>query len=57
MKRFACGDVVPNCESTWVCSTDDEILARVAQHAKADHGLEDLSPELVLAVRSLIGSE
>ena len=47
MKSFACGDVVPGCEATWVCSTDDEILALVAEHANASHGITTVSPELV----------
>lgn len=54
MKSFACGEVVPNCEASWVCSTEDEILARVAQHAREDHGLDSISPDLVNAVRAHI---
>jgi len=54
MKSFTCGEVVPNCEATWVCSSEDEILARVAQHAVEDHGLESVSPDLVAAVRAHI---
>ncbi len=56
MKSFACGEVVPNCEASWVCTSDEEILARVAQHAREDHGLESVSPELVAAVREHIRS-
>lgn len=56
MKRFACGDVVPGCEASWVCSSDDEILAHVAAHAAIAHGLTDVSDELVAAVRSHIAS-
>lgn len=54
MKSFACGEVVPNCEASWVCSTEDEILARVAEHATEVHGLETVSPDLVAAVRAHI---
>lgn len=54
MKAFACGDVVPGCEARWVCSSEDEILARVGEHAAAVHGLTDLAPELVRAVRTRI---
>ena len=57
MKRFACGDVVPNCQATWVCSTEDEILARVAEHAARDHGMTSVSPDLVDAVRASIHSD
>ena len=54
MKSFSCGDVVPGCNASWVCDTDDEILAAVAQHAAAVHGLTSVSPELVGAVRAAI---
>ncbi|MCW2497312.1 DUF1059 domain-containing protein [Jatrophihabitans sp.] len=54
MKSFACGEVVPNCEASWVCSTEDEILVQVARHARQDHRLDSISPELVEAVRSHI---
>lgn len=51
MKQFACGDVVPGCESSWVCETDDDVLAAVAAHAVADHGIVEVPSELVDAVR------
>ena len=54
MKQFACGDVVPGCEASWVCTTEDDILSQVAAHAAADHGLFEISPDLVAAVRSHI---
>jgi predicted small metal-binding protein len=47
VKSFACGDVVPGCDATWVCSTDDELLAEVARHAKLEHGLTEIPAELV----------
>ncbi len=54
MKTFACGDVVPGCQASWVCDTDDDILTRVAAHASADHGLVEVSDDLVAAVRAHI---
>ena len=56
MKRFACGDVVPNCEASWVCSTEDEILAEVAAHATVEHGLTEIPAELIDAVRQHVVS-
>ncbi|WP_235929091.1 DUF1059 domain-containing protein [Marisediminicola senii] len=46
VKSFACGDVVPGCEATWVCSTEDEMLALVASHANTVHGIETLTGDL-----------
>lgn len=54
MKQFACGDVVPGCDARWVCDTEDEILARVAVHAREAHGFDAVPPELVDEVRSRI---
>ncbi|WP_104168014.1 DUF1059 domain-containing protein [Arthrobacter sp. SX1312] len=51
MKLFACGDVVPGCDARWICSTEDDILAAVGAHAASAHGLTEITPELVGAVR------
>lgn len=39
MKAFRCGDVVPGCLHEFVGADRDEVLARVARHAREDHGL------------------
>ncbi|HEX4493730.1 MAG TPA: DUF1059 domain-containing protein [Acidimicrobiia bacterium] len=54
MKQFACGDVVPGCDAKFVCSSDEEILARVAEHAATAHGISEVPAELVDQVRSHI---
>ena len=54
MKRFACGDVVPGCDATFVCDTDDEILVQVAQHAAAVHGMTEVPDSVVGQVRERI---
>ncbi|MEZ5375516.1 MAG: DUF1059 domain-containing protein [Acidimicrobiales bacterium] len=47
MKKFACGDVVPGCDARFVCSSDEEVLAQVAEHAAAAHGLTDIPQEVI----------
>lgn len=54
MKQFACGDVVPGCDATFLGADDGAILAQVADHAAADHQLSEVSPELVDAVTAAI---
>ncbi len=54
MKRFACGDVVTGCDARWVCSTEEEVLARVAEHARHDHGMTSIPDEVLRAVREHI---
>ena len=54
MKQFACGDVVPGCDATFVASSEDEILSHVAAHAAHAHGIATVPDELVTTVRALI---
>jgi predicted small metal-binding protein len=51
MKKFRCGDVVPGCTRAFT-GTEEDILIRVALHARADHGLIEMPAELVSQVRS-----
>ncbi len=46
MKRFACGDVVPGCDATFVGSSDEAVLEQVAGHAQQDHGLDEVPQQL-----------
>jgi predicted small metal-binding protein len=54
MKRFACGDVVPGCDATFVCDTEDDILFQVAQHAAEVHGMTEVPDAVVAQVRERI---
>ena len=54
MKQFACGDVVPGCGATFTGADDEQILGLVGRHAHHDHGLTEVSDELVAAVKSHI---
>jgi predicted small metal-binding protein len=51
VKTFRCGDVVPGCDAAF-SGTDADIEAAVADHARASHGLTEIPPELVSAVRA-----
>lgn len=54
MKEFFCGAVVPDCAATFKAETDDELLGQVAVHAREDHGMEDVPPDVVEQVRANI---
>jgi predicted small metal-binding protein len=54
MKTFACGDVIPGCSASFSAPDEGGILAQVAGHAAADHGVTEITPELVQAVRQAI---
>lgn len=50
MKEFSCGDVVPGCVAKFRAGSEEEILEQVAAHASAEHGLNEVPPELANAV-------
>ena len=56
MKEFACGAVVPGCVAVFRADTEEGILGQVATHAQADHGLTEVSDDLVGAVVANIRS-
>jgi len=54
MKQFSCGAVVPGCTASFSAESEQEILGQVAAHAKRDHGMADVPPEVVEQVRANI---
>lgn len=52
MKQFACANVVDGCDGVVTGATEDEVLAAAAQHASEVHGMSDVPPEVVSAIRS-----
>lgn len=54
MKEFACGAVVPGCEAQFHAETEDELMGQIAVHAKEEHGIDEVSPELAAQVREQI---
>ncbi len=54
MKQFSCGAVVPGCTATFEAEDEGAILTQVAEHAKADHGMESVPPEVVDQVKANI---
>jgi predicted small metal-binding protein len=45
-KELNCGKVVPGCEFTVHAETDAELLAKIADHARAAHEIEHISEPL-----------
>ena len=54
MKQFKCGDVVLGCE--WVTRSDDEqqLFADIRVHARDQHGMDEVPPEVVDQIRGVI---
>lgn len=55
MKRHInCGDVVPGCSFTATATTEEELLQKVAEHARHDHGVTEISDDLAAKVKAAI---
>lgn len=51
MREFACANVVPGCDGVVRGETDDDVLAAAAEHAASAHGMSEVPPEVVSAIR------
>ena len=56
-KVVNCRDVGFDCEGVVRAETEEEALRLVAEHAKEVHGLEEISPDVVEKVRSVMREE
>ncbi len=54
MKQFRCGDVVPGCQ--WITRNDDEqeLFEDISTHARDEHGMDEVPPEVVDQIRGVI---
>ena len=53
-KYIACAAIVPDCPFEATATTEEELLKMVAAHASHDHGIGEVTPELVAAVKAAI---
>lgn len=51
---LACGDVMPGCAATFNAETEDELLAQVGPHAADAHGITEITPDVLEAVKGAI---
>lgn len=54
--KLACGDVMPGCSARFEDETQDGLLGQVAEHAAADHDIQEITPEVKSAVEAKIVS-
>jgi predicted small metal-binding protein len=54
VKEFRCGEIVPGCQTVFHAESEEEILEEVAEHARDEHGMDVVPPEVVDEVRSRI---
>ncbi|MBV9441648.1 MAG: DUF1059 domain-containing protein [Acidobacteriaceae bacterium] len=48
---------MPGCEYVARGQNEDEVLARAAEHAKRDHGMESIPDDVIDKVKSAIHDE
>ncbi len=53
-KTLCCRDVGVDCDFVAQGTTEDEIMAQVAEHARTAHGFEEVPAELAEKARSAI---
>ncbi len=56
-KVMKCQDVGLDCSFQAKGETEQEVMQKVADHAKKDHNITDISPELAAKVKSVIRDE
>lgn len=56
-KVIRCKDVGFDCPGVIRASSEDEALRQAAEHARSAHGIENLTPEIVAKVKSVMREE
>jgi predicted small metal-binding protein len=56
-KVLRCRDVGMDCDFVARGNTEDEILKKAAEHARTSHNMNEIPPELLSKVRSVIRDE
>jgi predicted small metal-binding protein len=56
-QRIACNDVVPGCSFTASAETEEELIEKVVAHARRDHGVSEVTPELAAKLKAAIARQ
>ena len=54
MKQFKCGDVVLGCDWVTRKEDDEELFDEISSHARDAHAMDEVPPEVVDAIQSVI---
>ena len=52
MKEFRCGALMPGCWASFQGESEEEILRQVVVHARQEHGMDEVPPEVVDEIRA-----
>lgn len=53
-KMLRCKDVGVDCDGVIRAETEEDLIKKVAEHAKKVHGISEISPELAAKVKAAI---
>ena len=53
-KVLRCGDLMPGCSAVLQGKDVAEVMAKGAEHAKKDHGLAAIPPDMIAKVQAAI---
>ena len=56
-KIINCKDVGFDCPAVVRAATEEEALQLAAEHARTEHGLEEITPEVVAKVKAVMRDE
>jgi predicted small metal-binding protein len=51
-----CGDAVPGCTARFEDDSRERILDQVCEHARNDHGVQEVTPEMLAAIGANIAT-
>jgi predicted small metal-binding protein len=54
MKEFRCGELVPGCDAAFRSESEDELMQQIAAHARDEHGMDEVPPEVADQIRARI---
>jgi predicted small metal-binding protein len=52
--QFHCGELVPGCAAQFEGESEEEIMQRIAAHARDEHGMDEVPPEVVDQIRAVL---
>ena len=53
-KEMRCGDLMPGCNKVIEGKDETEVMAKAAEHARSDHNIQHMTPDLEQKVRGAI---
>jgi predicted small metal-binding protein len=54
MKQLKCGTIVPGCRAVFEGESENAILQQISRHARDEHGMPEVPPEVVDMIRANI---